>query len=133
VGSGNWTFSLNPYKSFRAFHEKSDIDVAVISASLFHSTWEELRRVHRQLWVQLDTDARKSLLRNGENVYGGFVCPQWIPGPKSNHRFEYVKMLNRLSNVSPGRREVKMMYFKNRDEAIDYYQRGFRYAKRNMT
>jgi hypothetical protein len=38
-------------------------------------------------------------------------------------------MLNRLSNESPGKREVKMMFFKDDTEAIDYYRRGFQLAK----
>lgn len=129
VGTGNWQYSLNPYKSFKRFDEKSDIDVAVISADMFHNTWDAIRRVHRRTWWGINKDARCSFLRNGENVYCGFVSPKWIPGAIDSFRFEHITMLNRLSNLSPGKREVKMMFFKNQTEAIDYYRRGFQLAK----
>lgn len=129
VGTGNWEYSLNPHKSFKRFDEKSDIDVAVVSPDMFHNTWDQIRHSHRRTWWSINKDARNSFLRNGENVYCGFVPPMWIPGPTSSFRFKYISMLNRLSNQSPGRREVKMMFFKSETEAIDYYRRGFQLAK----
>ena len=129
VGTGNWKYSLNPYKDFKPFDEKSDIDVAVVSSELFHITWDELRQVHRKTWYAINQTAKESLLRNGENVYCGFVSPMWIPGATNSFRYKHLSMLNRLSNQSPGRREVKMMFFKNNAEAIDYYRRGFQRAK----
>lgn len=133
VGTGNWKYSLNPYKSFKRFDEKSDIDVAVVSAESFHETWEEIRSIHRRTWWDINHSARASLLRNGENVYSGFVSPAWIPGGANSYRFRYLQMLNRLSNQSPGRREVKILFFKNITEALDYYRRGFQIAKRSIT
>lgn len=132
VGTGNWQYSLNPYKNFKRFDEKSDIDVAVVSPEIFHSIWDEIRHFHRRTWWGLNKEARDSLLRNGENVYCGFVSPKWIPGPKNTYRFNHLLMLNRLSNQSPGRREVKMLFFKTEIEAVDYYRRGFQLAKRSM-
>ena len=129
VGTGNWKYSLNPNKGFKTFDDKSDIDVAVVSPELFHVTWDELRQVHRKTWYAINKTAKESLLRNGENVYCGFVSPKWIPGPTNGFRYEHLSMLNRLSNQSPGKREVKMIFFKNSSEAIDYYRRGFQLAK----
>ncbi len=129
VGTGNWKYSLNPNKGFKLFDDKSDIDVAVISLEMFHLTWDALRRVHRDTWYALGKNAKEALLRNGENVYCGFVSPKWIPGPTNSFRYKHLSMLNRLSNKSPGGREVKMMFFKSKIEAIDYYRRGFERAK----
>jgi hypothetical protein len=125
VGTGNWGYSLNPEKAFKPFDHLSDIDVAVISLDLFQATWNELRHIHRSLWHGLAYSAQQALRRNGENVYCGFVNPMWIPDKRSACRYEFKSMTNRLSNGSPGRREVRMMYFKNETEAIDYYKRGF--------
>jgi hypothetical protein len=129
VGTGNWKFSLNPHKGFKTFDANSDIDVAVVSHDRFHQTWEELRKVHRKTWWALGNEERNSLLRYGQDVYSGFVTPGWIPSYQNTLRFDYLSMLNRLSNQSPGKREVKMMFFKNNTEAIDYYRRGFQLAK----
>jgi hypothetical protein len=132
VGTGNWKYSLNPYKDFKPFDGASDIDVAVVSAERFHEAWEELRGVHRRTWWGLSHNARTSLVRSGQDVYSGFISPAWIPGATNSYRFKHLEMLNRLSNQSPGRREVKMLFFRNQTEAIDYYRRGFQLAKRNI-
>jgi hypothetical protein len=132
VGTGNWQFSLNPDKNFKEFDRNSDIDVAVISDQMFRCTWEELRREHRSSWYGIGTGAQQQLRRNGENVYSGFVSPTWIPNRTSDFRYRHISMLNRLSNESPGQREVKVMYFKDETEALDYYKRGFTIAKRKV-
>jgi hypothetical protein len=129
VGSGNWSFSLNPDKLFQSFHAKSDIDVAVLSPTLFQYFWDEMRRQHRQRFYLMSHDMRLQLRRNGENVYCGFITPLWIPNWEPSDRFEYNKKLNALSDVSVGFRKVKMMFFKNTIEMVDYYSRGFSVAK----
>jgi hypothetical protein len=133
VGTGNWRFSLNPEKNFKPFDENSDLDIAVVSPDLFNAIWQELRRVHRFNWYRMSQYVRQQLRRNGENVYCGFVSPAWIPDSSSELRYQYKSILNRLSNRSPGKREVKMMYFKDRTEAVDYYKRGFAIAQRKVT
>jgi hypothetical protein len=132
VGTGNWRFSLNPEKNFKSFDEKSDIDIAVISPDLFTATWKELRRVHRFSWYRIPLSVQQQLRRNGENVYCGFVSPTWIPDKRSELRYQHKSTLNRLSNRSPAQREVKMMYFKEHAEAVDYYKRGFEIARRKV-
>ena len=40
VGSAKTGFSLAPAKDFSAFHEKSDIDVAIVSPKIFRNSWD---------------------------------------------------------------------------------------------
>jgi hypothetical protein len=129
VGTANWRFSLNPKKDFKEFDRTSDVDVAVISSSQFHLTWNEMRKFHRDRWYQLPLEARETLRRNGENVYSGFASPMWIPDIGCPLKFEHKRLLNKLSNKEVGYRPVKMLFFKNEAEAIDYYKRGFIGAK----
>lgn len=128
MGSGNWKFSLNPKKNFSEFHNKSDIDIVIICRASFEQTWEELRKYHRQNFYLLPYESRSELKRNGENIYSGFVSPKWIPG-KSIANFICALNSNKYSNEIIGYRSVNMMYFKNSDEALDYYVRGFRLAQ----
>lgn len=128
MGSGNWKFSLNPDKHFTEYHIKSDIDIAIICRASFERAWDELRKYHRQNYYRLRTEGKIQLKRNGENVYSGFVSPKWILG-KSSVKFEYALNSNKYSNEIIGYRSVNMMYFKNLDEALDYYRRGFRLAR----
>lgn len=132
VGSGNWRYSLNPEKLLAEYHSKSDIDVAVISSKLYYETWDEMRRIHRDRWYALDFQSRNRLVRNGQNIYSGFACPVWIPQFGHPKVYEFKRMLNKISGPEIGYREVKMMYFKNETETIDYYRRGFACAKRGM-
>jgi hypothetical protein len=129
MGSGNWSFSLNPDKGFRPFSKESDIDVVLICNESFHKTWEELRDYHRDNYYQLSQQKRSKLKRSGENVYSGFISPKWISDRASPVRFAYEVNANKYSNKAVGYRRVNMMYFKNTEEAVDYYVRGFRKAK----
>jgi len=129
VGSANWKFSLNPDKNLSVFHEKSDIDVAIICAENYLNTWDELRSFHRNQYYSIGQNAKLALRRNGENVYSGFVSPKWVPSLRSKLRQRYEKLTNKYSTSSVGYRAVNMMYFRNMDETIDYYVRGIRAAR----
>ncbi len=132
VGSGNWRYSLNPDKLLNEYHQNSDIDVAVISLHLYQETWDEMRRLHRARWYALDQSARLRLVRNGQNVYAGFASPIWLPQLGHPGVYSFKSMLNKLSGPELGYREVKMLFFKNETEMIDYYRRGFTDAKRGL-
>lgn len=124
MGSGNWKFSLNPKKNMSEFHAGSDIDVAIVCPRSFDRTWEALRAYHRKNFYAVSKENRLQLRRNGENVYAGFISPKWIPG-QSDERFAYKLNKNKYSTKLVGYRDVNMMFFKNVEEVIDYYVRGF--------
>jgi hypothetical protein len=132
MGSGNWKFSLNPYKNFSEFHKDSDIDIAIVCPTSYENTWGELRDHHRKNYYLLTYTEKKQLRRNGENVYSGFISPKWLP-LTSKLRFHHMLKTNIYSNAAIQHRTVNMMYFKNEDEVLDYYIRGFRAAQiRNL-
>ena len=124
AGSGNWGFSLHPDKNLRPFGDHSDIDVGVIHEGCFHASWEELQKYHRLFFYRLPRPAKDALRRSGENVYSGFVSPAWKPDAGNNFRFQHSKILNALSSHLIGFKPVKMLFFRNRVEALDYYKRG---------
>lgn len=129
VGSGNWKFSLNPYKNFTEYHSKSDVDIAIICRASFEEVWGELRAYHRKNFYLISRSKKEDLKRSGENVYSGFISPKWIP-EKSLLKHKYVLNANKYSSELIGFRNVNMMYFKNQDEALDYYKRSFLWAQR---
>lgn len=129
MGSGNWQFSLNPDKNFSEYHIRSDIDIAIICRTSFEQAWEELRTYHRKNFYLISWAKKIDLKRHGEDVYSGFISPKWIPG-KSSLKLKYLLNANKYSNETVGYRSVNMMYFKNTDEALDYYVRGFLLAKK---
>ena len=113
VGTGNWRFSLNPNKNFKEFDNSSDIDIAVISYDRFNETWEELRRVHRLHWYTLPGKIKDKINRNALDIYAGFISPDWIPGPVCSLRYQFKRILNRLSDESVNYKKVKILFFKN--------------------
>lgn len=132
VGSGNWRFSLNPEKSFREFGKHSDVDVAVVSLVDFNKFWHEMRNGHRRHYYGLPYEQKLRLRRNSENVYAGFISPEWIPNRSAQQTFQYKRILNALSDESVHFLRVKLLFFRNMDEAVDYYARGFRIAIRGF-
>lgn len=131
MGSGNWGFSLSPlpHKQFRAYCGYSDIDVAIISPIDFENIWGEIRTYHRQNFYRVSRQQKDSLLRNGQNVYSGFVTPKWNPNRRSQYRFQYEINTDKYSTDLVGFRTVNMMFFKNLEEVVDYYIRSIRLAK----
>lgn len=131
AGSGNWGFSLDPDDPFRPFGEHSDLDVVVISLIQFNKLWEEMRRLDRIHYWYLGTEEQQRLRRNGANVYAGFISPLWFPDRDSSMRIWYSRMFNQFRDRSVGFRKVEMFFFKNFEEAVSYYERGFALAQRS--
>ena len=129
AGSGNWRYSLNPKKNFSEFHKGSDIDVIVISQEYFERTWQELRTIHKKLWIRWSSDERAAVMRTGQNVYCGFASPKHIPEPRNSYRFDFLKKCNSYSTRAVEHREVNLMFFKSTEDTVDYYLRGVRLAK----
>lgn len=132
AGTANWRYSLNPKKNFREFNDNSDIDVIVVSQTLFNVSWENLRTFHRGNWYRLDYETRQKIRRYGENVYSGFVSPKWIVDRSNELRFRFVTALDSYSCADIGYRTVNMLFFKNEAETFDYYRRGIEEAKRRI-
>ena len=75
VGSGRHGISAKPGKNLKAFSETSDIDVLVVSASLFDELWLKLLEAAypRQENVHLLTGHLRELQ---SEVYTGYLTPK---------------------------------------------------------
>ncbi len=87
---------------------------------------------HRRHFYALPHPERERVRRNGENVYSGFISPAWIPNRDRGRQYEYRRLLNSLSDKAVRFLRVKMLFFKNDNEAVDYYARGFWIAKKGI-
>jgi len=130
TGTANWKYSLNPNKSFSAFHAKSDIDVAIVSLEHFQETWHELRALHRKKWYAWNRQRQSEVLRSGQDVYCGFISPKrHIPEKANALRFRFLQRCNSYSTELVGCRDVNLMFFKCDEDVIDYYICGVRIAR----
>lgn len=73
VGSAKLGFSIAPTKKFRHFGDNSDIDVVIVSDSLFSSVWSSVYSFWKDkvLW-ETESDFKKYLFR-------GWIRPDKLP------------------------------------------------------
>lgn len=130
MGSGNYGFSLNPDKLYQPFRDSSDIDTVVISKKEFNSTWGEIRNYHRHKWYSIGSYQREQLLRNGQNIYAGFISPKWIPDKSNKMRFRFIQLLETIPGELVNFKKINMLFFKDLDEVFDYYKRSIMTIRR---
>lgn len=80
VGSGKLGFSIKPEKRFVPFSDDSDIDIAVVSASLFEKVWSEayLYKKGGAYWPRSHSFFKY--------LSEGWIRPDKLP---PNHQFEF--------------------------------------------
>lgn len=93
VGSGRLGFSLKPDKRYMPFDDDSDIDLAIVSSSLFEKIWQEA-----YLYKKSEADWPKS------NIFfkylsGGWIRPDKLPSSKYfNFSGEWWDFFNKLTS-----------------------------------
>ena len=131
VGSSVYGFSLSPReeKSFSEFHEKSDLDLVIISAEIFDAVWNELLdayyRGHR--WI---------LQRHSSEIFRRFALLISEGSYKTSLLRERAKILNGISKevyVKTGSfRTLKYRIYQSREAAIEYHTSGLMKMKRRL-
>jgi hypothetical protein len=83
VGSAKLGFSIAPKKKFRPFGDKSDIDVVIVSDTLFCSVWSSVYSFWKDkvIW-ESEGDFKKYLFR-------GWIRPDKLP---PSAKFDFSKM-----------------------------------------
>lgn len=124
VGSGKYGFSLAPSKDFRPFQgddtqpNPSDLDLVVVSRSIFNATWHNLRRADYNGAV----DARRFFQ---EDIFRRFV----MVGTNEKLDTKYLSDLNILLNTVRKRattrlgivQEIKMRIYCSWSDAKSYH------------
>lgn len=96
VGSAKLGFSISPVKRWRRFGDESDIDVAVVSETLFEKFWNEID----QYAARPDSwDNRKRCLMS---IGSGWIRPDLLPGSMATEWFEFFRVLQREKRFSGG-------------------------------
>ena len=76
VGSAKLGFSIVPCKPYRPFCDESDIDVALVSSTLFDKTWEDVFRYRDEVgyWPQFKEFS--------SYLFRGWIRPDKVPRSK---------------------------------------------------
>ena len=80
IGSARIGFSLSPEKYGQPFSEFSDIDICIVSQSLFDPSWLDVLGRYRTKGLSLNRRTRWHLQehREGHYVYNGWMYPESI-------------------------------------------------------
>ncbi len=132
VGSASLGFSLNPDKSFKAFDDSSDVDVAVVSYRFFESAWDHLRRLGAQK-LAMSVPGQNAVKAHQTNyVFNGTIATdfileylpfaaQWLPA------FAY------MSGLQPTEgRDIRARIYRDFDSLREYQLRGVVAARAHL-
>ncbi|TPJ20856.1 hypothetical protein [Mesorhizobium sp. B2-7-2] len=121
TGSGAIGFSLNPYKGFSAFDDRSDIDCGVISAYHFDLAWRHLRQL-RPSWLSLSNAAKRAIESHRKSyVFTGTIATDSILSILPFGKVWQTALTN-MAGIDPTvGRDVKLRIYKDYD-ALRQYQ-----------
>ena len=119
VGSAQLGFSIAPQKRYKPFHEKSDIDLAVISDTAFDRIWLSAQefKIKEGNWDNI-SGFRKYLM-------SGWIRPDMLPRsdafPLTNEWFEMMGGL--ATTIRGGAFKISAGLYRNH-AFLEMYQRG---------
>ena len=132
IGSACTGISLHPYKSFKAFDDSSDIDVAVVSGFRFDQAWRYLREIGAGKY-KLDRTAIAALKEHTENnVFWGIIATdkllQHLPFGR-----EWILSLSDFSKQPPiNGRDLKIRVYRDTHSLVSYHLAGCRLLEASL-
>jgi hypothetical protein len=111
IGSAKLGFSIVPFKLWKSFDEESDIDMVIISESIFDEFWHDLYDFNLELMnrtVEEQTRFDKFL----NYFFKGWLRPDLFPFsyPKKNKWFDFFR---NISYGEFGKRKITGAIFRN--------------------
>lgn len=95
VGSGKLGFSISPRKNFKEFNSESDLDIAIVSPSLFDSVWTSIAALidEAHLWEHRDYFLKR-------HFFNGWIMPHRLPHDVANLTFpnEWFDFFQKITN-----------------------------------
>ncbi len=120
VGSARTGFSLNPYHIGRAFSDKSDVDIVVVSDKLFDMGWMDLLNL-QDVWYALTKSEQEKVSDHMDKIYWGNIMPGWLP-PRAKIAKIWQESFGGMSKLTEfSRREINGRLFRSWWHAEMYY------------
>jgi hypothetical protein len=129
TGTSSVGLSLNPDKNFRAFTDKSDIDIAIISSFHFEVAWRYLKNMGSDRY-KLGKQAYRSFEEHKTRlIYDGTIATdkilEYLPFGK-----EWIRALSDMAGEDPTEgRDIKARVYRDFDSLRGYHVRGAKYLR----
>ncbi|WP_157601672.1 hypothetical protein [Saccharomonospora halophila] len=131
IGSAKLGFSIAPRKRWKAFHEESDIDVAITSTNMYLKVWHELSRL-------VDSDHFLDWRRKSKFLQykiHGWIRPDLLPRspalPLSDEWFEFFRSVTTEGTCGPYKVNAGLYY--DIDFLESYQARGVNLCREEIT
>ena len=124
IGSARLGFSVSPLKFGTPFNQFSDIDICVVSDSLFDPSWLDVLKKRSRGPVSLTPRTESNLRRHREShyVYNGWTYPESIL-PVLNIGRVWLRTFNGLSRITElATRSVGSRLYRTWDHAWLYHR-----------
>lgn len=129
TGSASVGFSLNPENNLRAFTEKSDIDVAIISQHYFDISWHFLRNIGTNRYSYSRKEITSIDDHRNRLIYWGTIATdkiiQILPFGK-----KWIQSLNEMGQVEPTKdRVINIRIYKDFEALRAYHLNNLKLIK----
>jgi hypothetical protein len=136
VGSAMFGYSLSPDKPGRPFrrggfnqHERSDIDVVIVSGRLFADTWDALLHADKAGLLG-GTPAGRDKVRT--DLYWGHITNTTVPGGTPPARSLRVAMSATTSRAPFRGHVAKARVYRRREDVVNYHVQSLRELRRTL-
>ena len=134
VGSARIGFSLSPYKFGQPFGQFSDLDIIVVSSTLFDSSWMDILTNRHTPWYSLLQVTRERLQEHRErhHIYNGWITPQFVAEALGIGE-RWVTTFNGLSHIpSLSSRHISSRLYRSWDHARLYHRWSLRQLRNKL-
>ena len=134
VGSARTGFSLSPYKFGQPFGRNSDIDVVVVSSTLFDPSWIDILTFRQRNWHRLKSTTRAYSAKHKEkhHIYNEWIYPNLIADALEIGNM-WVLTFNGLSRIPElSSRSVRGRLYRTWDHVREYHRSGLRIIKKRI-
>ena len=126
VGSARIGFSLAPHKFGAPFSDYSDMDILVVSSSLFDLSWEDIITNRRVPWSSLRPRTRSNLINHRvyDYIYNGWIYPNSVVEALEIGQ-QWMTTFNGLSRIPDlSSRSIGGRLYRTWQHARVYHRRG---------
>ncbi len=134
VGSASIGFSLSPLNYGAPFSKYSDIDLVVVSSTLFDQSWVDILTSRRAPWSTLRQETRLRMREHQEkhHIYNGWIYPHLIAealdiGEQWLTTFNGLSRIPKLSSM-----HINGRLYRTWDHVKVYHRRGLRQIRQRI-